>query len=206
MRLLLASNYRAFYDDVSVPQFSPLRLKYMPVRRLEFEKNFLNVRCPGCVYCFRRDLLHCYVKYSWNEYPHDAFLWRTALLLDGLYYVDFVSILYRRHNHTATGHEKRTVDYKLDTLQYYNKVIDLALDFLKEEDVPFREKKKLILYKCNRWCNLRIDLLKQRRLISGVKLLRYIAYYSHKRTYVFDIIAVVCPKTYNHLVSKISES
>lgn len=203
--LLLCSDYKVFYNGDCASQLNLLSLQYKSVNKLVFDKSFLNVRYPGCVYCFRKDLLKYYKKYSWDEYPHDAFLWRTAALLDGLYHVDFISILYRRHNYTATGHEKRTISYKLNTLNHYSKVIESALDFLEEEKVLLQKEKADVVRKCNRWCTLRIDFLTHRRIISGVKLLNYIDCYYFKKTFIFDFIAVIFPKIYNWIVSKAVE-
>lgn len=202
--LLLVSDYKIFYNDRQVASIAP-PLRYGPVKKLGFDKNFLNVRYPGCVYCIRKDLLKYYEKYSWVKYPHDAFLWRVSALLDGLYYVDFVSILYRRHTHTATGHEKRTVDYKINNLRYYNKVIEVALDFLKNEKVLFQSEKESVLHKYNKWCALRMDFLAHHKIKSGIKLLKYIDCYYSKKTYVFDLMAVIFPKAYNWIVNRAAE-
>ena len=202
--LLLVSEYKIFHNDSPISSVVST-LQYSSIKKLEFDKDFLNIRYPGCVYCVRKDLLKYYEKYSLEEDPHDAFLWRISSLLDGLYYVDFVSISYRRHNYTATGHEKRTLDYKLNTLRYYNKVIEIALDFLKKEKVLLQKEKESVLYKCNEWCALRMDFLAHHKIKSGIKLLKYIDCYYYKKTYVFDFAAVIFPKIYNWIVSRAAE-
>lgn len=54
-----------------------------------------------------------FVKPFWYEgYPHDALLWRYAIITESLYYIPVRTIYWRRHTGAATARKVKTVDEK----------------------------------------------------------------------------------------------
>jgi len=190
--LLLASGFTPFYEDNGKKMHisSDLKREDGKIYPANFLKEFFYIHRPGCVYCFRNSLLRYFKSYSFHEYPHDAFLWRTANLKDGLFFYPQPTIDYRRHSENATGREKRDVEKKLSTMKYYKKAVESALLFIEQEDVKNIEIKKQILNQYYKWCNLRISFLEEGKIVTWLKLMKYRNCYYSMKTYFADFAMV----------------
>lgn len=75
------------------------------------------VRQPGCSFCVRKAFVDQYID-LWNqEMPHDAFLWKTALLTDSLYSINQPLFKWRRHSTNETKRSIITVNERLKEIQ-----------------------------------------------------------------------------------------
>lgn len=184
--LVLASNYLAFYERNG----SIYKTKEMAnggrVYKYPMDQQLLYIKRPGCVFAVRRKIIEYIDKYLFDDYPHDAFVWRTALLLDGLYIYDKMTIEYRRHDNTATGREKRNGKSKVESLSYYSKVIDKMREFVENEDVQKKEEKLYYLQRAERWCQLRKNALVNANYFAWLKGIGYIEYYYSIKSWVAD--------------------
>ena len=148
------------------------------------------VRSPGCVFCFRRGFFDDIKDMWYEDYPHDALLWRYAMLTDSLYMVCTPLIYYRRHEDTATGHENRTAQSKIQSMGYYTEALDRLEKYIKAHpECAEGEKayKKDYIKKCRAWCQLRTEFLKTRKLNLWRKLGRYMDYYFNPKSYFADL-------------------
>lgn len=192
--LLLASNYTTFYEDGG-KKLTPNHgeeLNNKSLAKVDFnEQNFFVLR-PGCVYCFRRELLKYYDKYAVDNDPHDAFLWHVAELLDGLYIWNYSTIDYRRHSSNATARVRPTRRSKLERVEIYHvQVLNMLERFLINEDVKDLDRKKKIVQRLITWNNLRIQVIKCKNiksLVSWIRLFRYRDCYFNKRSYLADLL------------------
>lgn len=156
--------------------------------------NFLKIIRPGCVFCFRKELSVYLDEYAFDEYPHDAFIWRTACMLDGLYFYNKSTIKYRRHAETATGREKKSAMKKLNAIDYYEKVLDSAELFLKNvANNDFDKQKDIQRYR--EWLYLRKNLISQKKICSWVKLFKYFDCYYSVKMYLGDLIFAIKRKS-----------
>lgn len=187
--LLLASNYKAFYqkDDVTVKEVTMLDTG--DVYHYPVDEQILFVKRPGCVYAIKKNVVNYIKEYTFDNYPHDAFVWRVAMLLDGLYIYNRMTIRYRRHEQTATGRDKKTGISKLNSLAYYRKVLDSMIRFVKaEKNVQGKEEKLKYLAAAERWCIYRESALKNANIASWLKLMKYHKYYYNNKSWFADLL------------------
>lgn len=186
--LLLASNYRTFYqkDGVTVREVT------MPdtgrIFKYPLNEQLLFVKRPGCVYGIRRSIVDYIPKYGFDNYPHDAFVWRTAMLLDGLYIYERMTIRYRRHEQTATGRDKKSGVSKMETMAYYSKVVESMLRFVEtEKNVADRKEKRNYILEAKQWCQRRTRALEHADVVAWLGLARYLKYYFNRKSWLADL-------------------
>lgn len=183
--LLLASDFTTFYENSSATEEGHYTSQF-EIQKVNFSPKVFYVTHPGCTYCLRRSLLKYIGNYWYMDYPHDAFLWRTAALVDGLYIFNKSMINYRRHDNNATGHEIKDIKYRKKEVQYYLEVANRMLRFVDAETVNDRTEKRRIAQRYVEWSNLRSSFLSSKRVTDGIKLLHYIDCYWSWKTYVAD--------------------
>lgn len=191
--LVLASGYTTFYEDKKMKKNAFVnRRKSVPfIQKASFKKNFFYITRPGCVYGFRRELLQYFQKYAYKDYPHDAFLWRTSALLDGLYFYNQSMIDYRRHEETATGREKKDIKHKLDNMRYYQTVIKNAISFINCETVQNKDEKRAVIHRYEDWSKLRIKLLTEQNPLLWFRLIPYKDCFYSEKTFIADLLMVL---------------
>ncbi|MBQ3565687.1 MAG: glycosyltransferase [Oscillospiraceae bacterium] len=179
---LLVSDYDSEYKDSKKIYQSDCIYRY------EFDKKFMFIKRPGCVYCFRRELFDTAETMWFDYYPHDAVLWRAALVTDSLYVYKQPLIYWRRHETTATGHDKRDAESKIVSMEYYLEAIDKLIEFIENNKIENKKQKKMLIDRCREWCELRIDLMKTGKLSKWIKLSGYIGNYYNCKSYLADLV------------------
>lgn len=76
--------------------------------REDFSPNFMYIRHPGCSYCVRTSFVKRILPYWEEGYPHDAVLWRFAVLEGGAGVINERLIKFRRHEGNASDRRKQT--------------------------------------------------------------------------------------------------
>lgn len=191
--LLLVSNYTTFYeqDGVKLGYSSSLKLNDDSVEKVAFTESNYFVRRPGCVYCLRRELLNYLPRYSYDDDPHDALLWRIALMLDGLYLWHHSTIDFRRHANNATAHEKSTLQSKTETVKFYERTLKMMCRFVQDENVNNKNEKIHVLDRLTRWNSLRTQVIIDKNIIAWIKLFPYIDCFFNKKSYLSDLYMVL---------------
>ena len=104
--LLLASNYSVLnIDREDKVKIRGLKRNDGSVKKLLFKKNSLTIMRPGCTYCIRRSLINALWKNDLPNEPHDLMLWDNAVINDGLYLLNRITMDYRRHSDSASAPE-----------------------------------------------------------------------------------------------------
>ena len=186
--LLLASNYKSFYQKDGVITREEEMADEGTIEKYPFNEQLLFIRRPGCVYAIRKSLLSYIDMYAFDKYPHDAFLWRTALMLDGLYIYNRMTIRYRRHEQTATGREKKSGVHKVETMRYYVKVLASMQRFVEREDISDKSEKLRYIMAAQQWCRYRLKALIDADIFAWVKLLQYRKYYYNNVSWLADLL------------------
>lgn len=177
---LAVSKYEHTLNDKKSEYNSSRLSKY------EFDRKFVFIMYPGCVYCFRRTLFDTAKKMWFEDYPHDALIWRQALLTDSLYVYDEAFIYWRRHDTTATGRDKRNTQDKINSMHYYIKSLDKMIEYIDSNKIENIDTKMKLINKCKSWCRLRIDFLESGKFLLGLKLFGYIRNYYNFKSYIGD--------------------
>lgn len=194
--LVLVSDYEPFYMDNAVDKARNIEKLNSngKLEKYEFDKKFLYIKRPGCVYCIRKTFAEKAAGYWYEKYPHDALFWRLSNISGGLYIYREPLILFRRHTSNASSVAVTSLEKKLEDIEYYNQVMKQLKTFIRREGIPFDRSQKKIFHKVNNYCKYRLRFLKDRNLASGVRLLFYVDCYYALKTYLADWFVVVFKK------------
>jgi glycosyltransferase involved in cell wall biosynthesis len=197
--LLLASNYTPFYmvESKEKKRNETHQHSTGEVRRYPFGKDFLYVRRPGCVYCVRKTFAQRTFRFWFDECPHDALLWRLAMIEDGLYLYEQPMIRFRRHDSNASSVLQTGLRKKQEDVNYYIRVLQEEQDYCREYQVKLDEKKHAAIRGMKKHLELRKTLLERRSIRSAVALLGYLRYYYSPKTYLGDLYAVFRKKNFS---------
>ncbi|HFI0131863.1 TPA: glycosyltransferase [Streptococcus suis] len=186
---LLASNYTPFYDEDG--QKLSLRKDEtnndFSIYRPKTYKYFFYVMRPGCVYGFKKGLIKYLQEYISSEDGHDAFLWRISMLLGSLYLYNASTIRFRRHSSNATRKTQLNIGRQKENILYYNDFIQRMYSFVNNESEKIHPDDLKKYYQFKKWIELRVRLVKNRKILDALKLVRYIKCYYSYRTYLTDI-------------------
>ncbi len=191
--LVLTSNYEPFYMTGAIDKARNTE-KFKndgSLQKIKFNCDFLYVRRPGCVYCIRQSFVKTAAPYWFEKYPHDALFWRMARIADGLYVYQKALIRFRRHNQNASAVEVTGRAKKLEDIEYYSRVMKQVMDFFKKTQNSLDSKRKRVLKRVNNYCIYRLKFLKNRDILSGIKLCAYLDCYYALKTYLADWFVVV---------------
>ena len=189
--LLLASEVTPFCEEIGKNSKLSNKKDNTTIYRASFKKNFFYVRRPGCVYCFKNKMLRYFDNYWDKDYAHDAFLWRTAAMMDGLFFLNESTIDYRRHGGTATGREKKTIQRKIKNMKYDRYVLEVANEFILKEKVSNKDEKIKVINHYMQWCDKRIELLVSRKPYKWFLLIQYRDCFWSYKTMLADLLMVL---------------
>ena len=162
-----------------------------------FDKKFLWPARPGCTYALRREWFLSIDKW-WKDYlPHDAFLYRNAMLDDSLFFLESELIIRRIHEaNTSIAHGSER--FRIN-LQYYVDVCNLLLARLDNDNrIDNRDYKQKIIKEAINWINARKDFYHKTNLVTFIKLSSYYTFYIRFRAFVKELfIAKEMHKEYN---------
>ena len=162
------------------------------VMQIHFKDSYLSTLRPGCVYCFRAELLKKFDVYAPDTLLYDALLWKYAVLTDTLYLLNRQLIYYRRHEHVATGAYIAPI---ADVVRARNSdgEVQMYKDFINHaEGLEIKPEYCELM-------NKRIDFLYRRKKVLEKKnvfstslfVLRNMKYYPTLRNALSDIYAVL---------------
>lgn len=107
--LLINDNDQEIREKFDLPYISK---KTGKIKRSKLDNKFTyNIR-PGCTMAVKRSLIDRLENYPGKtDIPHDAYYWKTAVLLDKAFYVDEPLVNYRIHPGNASNPTASTVHY-----------------------------------------------------------------------------------------------
>jgi hypothetical protein len=190
--LLLASNYTPFYmaETKEKKRNETQQQDSGRVVPYPFGTDFLYVRRPGCVYCVRKTFAERALGMWFEECPHDALLWRLAMIEDGLYLYEHSTIRFRLHASNASSVVQTGLQKKRDDVRYYFRVLEDEKTYCREHHVMLDQKKQAVIAGMEKHLKLRRSLLERRSIFSALQLLFYLNYYYSPKTYFGDLYAV----------------
>lgn len=191
---ILATNYYEFYDNCNKRNVG-YKYKNEVLVKPGYELRLFNVQYPGCTFCVRKMYFEKIMKYWEKEYPHDAFLWRCALMDEKMYVYNKPLIYWRKHSDSTFSIEAKAGKnrkQKLEWIKYAENVLGNLENFILHEIVNEKEKKLNTVSKYKRWCLRREKFYLSHNPIYGVILLKDMGCYSHKKQYIGDWVITYC--------------
>lgn len=182
--MLLSSDYQTIYEagGKKVEEATNIDQK---LEKVPFDYHFAIGNRPGCVMCVRRPLIEA-VRPIWEDwYPHDAFLWTSAIFMDGCYILHEPLINYRRHSENTTNHVTRNKKAVLLSLKRNSHLVDLQLESNhSEEDMR-------LLMKYKEYAKMRLELLEEKKVINFFKLIPYKRFYRSLKQELGDLCFLI---------------
>jgi len=158
------------------------------ISKINFDKDFLFVSRPGCSFCFRNDLLKLLDKIWFDEASHDSALWRSALLLDGLYIYNCSTMSYRRHERNITN--KRIINplTKTEETKKFIKTIDKMYGLFDYANILNKNYKRCIMDEVKEYYKSKQKLYTTGSVITWFRLItKYSSHYSSLRSGLGDL-------------------
>lgn len=199
--MLLASNYIPLYE-AGASKLSDRVIRKMKfdesIEAWPFNEKFLFVARPGCSFCFKRELLTVASEIGFEDYAHDALVWRAALLADGLYVYNYATMRYRRHKENVTGIKKVTLEEKREEMKRFRKAIQGMERGLEGPAIKNKDAKKQLMTRCREYILLKQSLYYSGSLFTWLHIvLKYKKFYVSLRAAAGDLYLLMSrlPKT-----------
>lgn len=185
---LLVSSYTEFYadNDRYLPTPCKKEERKSCVRKIPLSKNILEVPYPGCTYCIRKEFFYICSPYWIETCPHDALLWRSAMILGRAYLLEESMVLWRKHSTSAWQREVHTVSRQseLDWRNLERMELEKLRIFAQKQDASL--KATAIIEKNLKWCEMRTEFLRDKNTLVGINLIIFIEQYHGLKRYIKD--------------------
>lgn len=170
------NNIPELFDDVS---------KKTKFQNVNFSKKYLwGIPFPGCAYAFRKTFFEEIKPYYNDILPHDAFLYRNAILKGSCYQINQKLLIHRLHNNNAGSTSLRTLK---ESIGYYRLVNKLLLDYLNSNEVENKKYKLRTVQKTDKWLLTREKFYNSKKLVYFFQLVPFLKYYPHLKTLIKEI-------------------
>lgn len=176
--LLLASNYSVInVDRTEKVKVFGLKKNNKTIKHIKFKSKTLTLMRPGCSYCLRNKLVKILEEKDLEHQPHDVMLWKYALIYDGLYLFNSITMQYRRHSDSASTPSQLSkqrryseADTEISILEFFEKIC-------RNNKMT---KKADVINKHIKFITKRTDLLRANSLIKMIVF--QVFYFAHYAT------------------------
>ena len=192
--LVLGSEFEPFTvseDALSVPAWELATFKNdESVECMEFNSKNVFIGCQGCTMCVRKTFWDSIIPYWFTDWAHDEFVWKLALVRNGLYFYHFTSLKRRVHAGNVSLGKMRDLKKRVIFLKNLLKSHEATLKYSVDNKMP--EDQKNLLEKHIRATGLRIDLMEKGKLLNVVPLaIKYSECYHKKRAIPVELYMAV---------------
>lgn len=150
------------------------------------KKKFIN-NPNGCSMCLKNDFFKKIDKYWDDNVPHDLTLWQFSIVMNSCYFLDESTLIHRMSGENVTGKKAKNKDVRK---KFVDESLILLLNIIKYNKVnnALNEKQINIINKTIKAFNNRMDVLKNRNIISFLKSIIFYRYiYKTKKMIIGDL-------------------
>ncbi|MBO6239416.1 MAG: glycosyltransferase family 2 protein [Butyrivibrio sp.] len=188
--LMIGSEFEPFKSSDDAPDVPGWELSKFKndgsLEKLYFNSENIFIGCQGCTMAMKRSFLDEIDKYWYTGWAHDEYVWKLALSMEGLYFYHKVTLKRRLHSSNVTLHKEHEKEKRLKYLTDLLKSHEKTLEFIKSQNC---DKEKIKLLKRHiKATNLRINLIKNRKLLNSLLLLGYMDCYHKKRSIPVELV------------------
>ncbi|WP_029320998.1 glycosyltransferase [Butyrivibrio sp. AE3004] len=192
--LMIGSEFEPFKcseDAPDVPRWELAKFRNDgSIEKLEFNSENLFIGCQGCTMAMKRSFLDKIDKYWYEGWAHDEYVWKLALSMEGLYFLHTITLRRRLHSDNVTLHKEHKREQRLKYLTELKKSHEQTLRFVMDKFENESYKVKL-LKKHIFATNLRIELIKNRKVHNVLALLGYTDCYHKKRSIPVELVMAI---------------
>lgn len=152
------------------------------------DTGFTMVR-TGCTLCFRRCLLNL-IDLVWTEQlAHDEVIWAVGLVTEGLYIVNKPLIQFRRHGNNNSPSNEKSLKRRLFLAECNH--VKIANLIKNNNILGISDTNLYLLKRLNEFSNDRIKAFKEKKVLQGLKLLKYRTYYRSIKPWLIDVFVIL---------------
>lgn len=197
---LLVSNFIIFLDCITIK--GKTHHKYASgddgsLRKLELSDLWLRNQRPGCVYCFRHELIDKFNVMDLENHFHDEMIFRYAIVSDSLWLLNRKLVRWRRHGGNATIVFKRKypdVSQRIKSTAWEQDWYKKFLDASDKLNIP--EKNQKLLAERIKFLERRKKVLEKRNVfLTSLFVLMNFKFYFSARNALSDIYAMIFLRT-----------
>jgi glycosyltransferase involved in cell wall biosynthesis len=181
--LVLGSEFEPFTvsdDALSVPAWELATFKNdESMDCLSFNSKNIFIGCQGCTMCVRKSFWDSIVPYWFTDWAHDEFVWKLALVRNGLYFYHFTSLKRRVHSGNVSLGKMRNLGKRVKFLVNLLKSHEATLKYSIDNEMP--ESQQKLLKKHIKATKLRIDLMEKGKLLNVFPLTLFYSECYHKK-------------------------
>lgn len=149
--------------------------------------DFMYILRPGCSYCVRGSFVQRILPYWKENYPHDATLWRLAVLEGGAAVLNERLVRFRRHAGNASDRRRQTREDRIADIEYYIDFVAHARCFA-DNDCRCCDAAVSLLDECGYWLDARMKLLTTRKPSAAMVCVKNRRFYKSGRGLVLDML------------------
>lgn len=169
---VLGSDFEPFYCTEDAPIISAKTMKTMKYNgELEFvQMNSHNIfiGSEGCTMCVRRCVIDNTREYWYSGWPHDEYLWKMALCMNGMYIYHIKTMKRRLHSNNASKKKMHEIPQRVKFLKNLKESHVHTLQYAQKMNLS--QKVIRLLKKNIKSVDMRIDLLENRKILNSIPL------------------------------------
>lgn len=187
--MVLGSGYTAFTDrgtpyvDKALTKVSNTGV----LEKLQLTNKTIFIGCEGCTMSVRTDFFKSLRDFHFDKAPHDEFVWKSALCVNGCYVLHKSLMKRRFHENNVTHNKMHKLSSRIRFLKLLLKSHESMLQYAEARGTSNRQKK--IIQKNIDSVNLRIEQLEKRKLGNTLILAtRYFNNYHSKKSLLMEFL------------------
>lgn len=192
--LVMGSEFEPFSvsaDALSVPGWELAKFRNdNSLEHLVFNSKNIFIGCQGCTMCIRKIFWDSIVPYWFTDWAHDEFVWKLALVRNGLYFYHFRSLNRRVHSGNVSLGKMRDMNKRIKYVDNLLKSHEATRKYAIDLNSP--KSYIQLLDKHIKATKLRMKLLRDKKLIYVFPLfIRYSSCYHKKRAIPVELYMAV---------------
>lgn len=185
---MLGSDFEPLYSSNDAPIISKKTLKLMKndgsLEHIILDRKSIFIGSEGCTMCLRKKFLDTIQKYWFSGWPHDEYVWKLSLCLDGCYILHKNTLKRRLHSNNVSKRKMHDVKVRISFLENLLKSHKAMLKFA--EDLRLDNKLKKLINKNIKSVEIRLNLLYTSKIIYIIKSIPYLKYFYSKKSLLVE--------------------
>lgn len=180
---LLCSDYEPFTSAENAPSVPKKIMDKMTgdgsVEQIPLNAANIHIASLGCDMCIRKSFRDTIEPFWISGWAHDDYVWKTAQVMDGCFTYHKPMIKRRLHANNVSMRKMHVHDIRVKFLKNLLVSYQQTQKLVEHVDAP--KSAKILLKKCIKSTELRIELLENKKLWNAVMLAFGYAKYYHSR-------------------------
>ncbi len=185
---LLCSEYEIFSTGTDVPEYAGKYGKNnkndKSLEKVELNARNIFIGSLGCDMCIRKTFADEIKPYWFKDWAQDEYVWKMAQCADGCYIYHEPLIKHRVHANNVSMHKIHDINKRIEFLTNLRKGNIACREYVLK--TSGNEEHLRLIRKNIRSEELRIEMLKNGKLLNTIPLLFYAKYYHSRKSLLME--------------------